>query len=346
MLIRTFVRASVVALAVVVPTAPLMAQQTKLTAYTALENDQLKPFKEAIEKAVPSVEIAWVRDSTGVITARFLAEKANPQADIVLGLAASSLAAFSQQGLLVPYTPKGADALRPSFRGPGNPASWVGMDAYLAVICFNTVEAAKTKAPKPASWMDLTKPDYKDQIVMPNPSSSGTGYLAVSAWLQTMGEEAAWKFMDGLHQNVGVYTHSGSAPCVQAAKGERMIGIGFDMRGAKEKTAGAPLDLILAKEGTGWEMEASAIVKGRPKANEDAARLVMDWVASKEANELYGKYYAITAHPAVHAAPPNYPAGAVEAMVKNDLNWMASNRDRILAEWTRRYDSKSAPKTK
>jgi iron(III) transport system substrate-binding protein len=123
-----------------------------------------------------------------------------------------------------------------------------------------------------------------------------------------------------------------------------MIGIGFDMRGAKEKTAGAPLDLILAKEGAGWEMEASAIVKGRPKASEDAAKLVMDWVASKEANELYGKFYAITAHPAINAAPPNYPVGAVEAMVKNDLNWMATNRERILAEWTKRYDSKSAPK--
>jgi iron(III) transport system substrate-binding protein len=31
-------------------------------------------------------------------------------------------------------------------------------------------------------------------------------------------------------------------------------------------------------------------------------------------------------------------------MVKNDLAWMASNRDKILAEWTKRYDGKSAPK--
>ena len=41
---------------------------------TALENDQLAPFKASIEKAVPEVEVVWVRDSTGVITARFLAE--------------------------------------------------------------------------------------------------------------------------------------------------------------------------------------------------------------------------------------------------------------------------------
>jgi len=129
---------------------------------------------------------------------------------------------------------------------------------------------------------------------------------------------------------------------VQAAKGERMIGIGIDMRGAREKTAGAPIDLILPKEGAGWEMEVSGIVKGRP--NVAAAKLVQDWVASQGANELYGKYYAIVAHPAVKAAPPNYPEGADKAMVKNDLDWMATNRDRILAEWNKRYDGKSAPK--
>ncbi|MCB2000019.1 MAG: ABC transporter substrate-binding protein, partial [Rhodoferax sp.] len=48
------------------------------------------------------------------------------------------------------------------------------------------------------SWADLTKPVYKDSIVMPNPASSGTGYQAVYAWLQIMGEKAGWEFMDKL----------------------------------------------------------------------------------------------------------------------------------------------------
>ena len=91
--------------------APAAAQKTKLTVYTALENDQLAPFKAEIEKAVPDVEVEWVRDSTGVITARFMAEKDNPKADMVLGLAASSLLLFKNAGLLEPYQPKGVEAL-------------------------------------------------------------------------------------------------------------------------------------------------------------------------------------------------------------------------------------------
>src|SRR5213595_2001279 len=67
------------------------ADKTQLLVYTALETDQLKTYKEAFERAHPDVSLKWVRDSTGVITAKLLAEKANPQADVVMGVAASSL---------------------------------------------------------------------------------------------------------------------------------------------------------------------------------------------------------------------------------------------------------------
>ena len=321
---------------------PAFAQKTKLTVYTALENDQLGPYKQAFEAANNDVEIAWVRDSTGVITARLLAEKDNPRADVIWGLGASSIALFDSMGMLQGYTPKGADQIKPVFRSDKNPMMWTGMDAWLAVMCYNTVEGPKKSLPKPASWADLANPVYKDSIVMPNPASSGTGYQAVYAWIQIMGEKAGWEFMDKLHQNIAVYTHSGSAPCVQAAKGERVIGIGFDMRGAKEKTAGAPIDIILAKEGAPWDMEATAIVKGTK--NMATAQKVADFAISKGAYELYGKYYAIVGYPGMNPAPPNYPPSADSAMVKIDLSKMGAERSRILAEWTKRYDGKSAPK--
>lgn len=316
--------------------------RTKVTAYTALENDQLPVFKAAIEAAVPEAEIVWVRDSTGVITARFLAEKDNPRADMVIGLVATSLLLFEKQGLLVEYKPRDTDKLRPGFRDMAGPYTWTGMDAILAVVCYNTVEAKKDNATPPASWEDITRPVFKGKVVMPHPASSGTGYLQVAAWLQIMGEERGWAFMDKLHDNIAVYTHSGSAPCVQAAKGERTVGIGFDMRGASEKSKGAPIDLIVPKEGVGWDLEATAIVKGTKSL--DVAKKVADWFASKAGNDVFGKYSAIVAHPDVKSAPPNYPADAEARLVKNDFTWMAGERERILKEWVKRYESKAAPK--
>ncbi len=96
MLKRYLALAGAACLAAALAVAPAQAQRTKLTVYTALENDQLGPFKQAIEAAVPEAEIVWVRDSTGVITARFLAEKDNPRADLVLGLAVTSLITFEK----------------------------------------------------------------------------------------------------------------------------------------------------------------------------------------------------------------------------------------------------------
>ncbi len=320
----------------------LAQARTKVTAYTALENDQLQPFKSAIEAAIPDVEVVWVRDSTGVITARFLAEKDNPRADIVIGLAATSLLLFEKAGLLETYQPKGADKLRANFKDTTGPYTWTGMDAFLGIGCFNTAEAAKAGIKTPTTWEDLTAPAYKGKVVMPHPASSGTGFLQVAAWLQVMGEEKGWAFMDKLHDNIAVYTHSGSAPCVQAAKGERVIGISLDMRGVKEKSNGAPLEIITPKGAVGWDLEAFSIVKGTK--NLDAAKKIADWVATPAANELYGKFYAIVAHPDVKAAPKGYPAAAEANMAKNDFGWMAENRARILAEWSKRYESKAAPK--
>ena len=91
------------------------------------------------------------------------------------------------------------------------------MDAWVASVCYNRIEAKKYDLPMPKSWKDLTQPVYQGHVVMPNPNSSGTGYLDVASWLQTFGEEDGWAFMDGLHQNIDRYTHSGSKPCKMAA---------------------------------------------------------------------------------------------------------------------------------
>lgn len=322
--------------------AALAQGKTQLLVYTALETDQLKAYQESFNKSYPNIELKFVRDSTGVITAKVLAEKANPQADIVIGVSASSMAVFDNEGLLLPYAPKGLDKILPKYRDPKNPPAWVGMDVYGAAVCFNTVEAAKRKLPKPQSWKDLTKPVYKGQITMPHPSSSGTGYLDVIGWLQMWGEGPAWKFMDALHENIAQYTHSGSKPCRQAGAGEFTIGVSFEYRAVTTKKSGAPIDIIFPSEGLGWDLEASGIVKGTKKL--DAAKSLMDWLATPGAMELYAKNFAVLAMAGVAKPLDFVPADYEKRLVKNDFAWSAKNRDRVLVEWNKRYNAKAEPK--
>ncbi|MDP3138802.1 MAG: putative 2-aminoethylphosphonate ABC transporter substrate-binding protein [Burkholderiaceae bacterium] len=324
-------------------TATAFAQKTQLLVYTALETDQIKAYQEGFNKVHPDIEIKWVRDSTGVVTAKLLAEKANPQADVVMGVAASSLALLDKQGMLVPYAPLNLDAIMPQYRDKKKVPAWWGMDVWGATVCFNTVEAKKKNVPRPETWKDLTKPIYKGQVVMPNPASSGTGYFDVTAWLTLFGDDkgkgGGWKYMDALHENIAQYTHSGSKPCNMAAAGEFLIGISFEYRGNTNKAKGAPIDLVFPKEGLGWDLEAFAIHKGTKKL--EAAKKLADWASSKDAMMLYGKNFAITAQPGVAAPLANVPKDYEQRLVKLDFNWAAENRERILAEWTKRYNSKT-----
>ncbi|MGO4389997.1 putative 2-aminoethylphosphonate ABC transporter substrate-binding protein [Variovorax sp. M-6] len=323
--------------------AALAQQKTSLLVYTALETDAMKLYKDGFEKANPDIEIKWVRDSTGIVTAKLLAEKANPQADVVAGVAASSLALLEQEGMLVAYEPKGFKELSPEYSDSKRPPAWVGMDVWAATLCFNTVEAKKRGLPKPESWKDLTKPIYKGAIVMPHPASSGTGYLDVAAWLQMWGEAEGWKYMDALHENIAQYVHSGSKPCKQAGAGEFPIGISFEFRAHQVMKSGAPVELVFPKEGLGWDIEATGLMKTSKKM-EQAKRLA-DWMASKEANQITANWWAVVAYPGVAKKLEGIPENYEKLLAKNDINWAAKNRERILAEWSKRYEGKAEAKS-
>src|SRR5207249_2181276 len=143
-------KGAVLGLALACLAAPALAQRNKVTIYTSLENDQLGPFKQAIEAAVPEAEVVWVRDSTGVITARFLAEKDNPRADMVLGHAATALLLFEKMGLLETYKPAGVDALKAAFKD-----TTLGLLETYKPAGVDALKAAFKDTTEPYTWTGM-----------------------------------------------------------------------------------------------------------------------------------------------------------------------------------------------
>lgn len=313
-----------------------------LVVYTALEDDEYPGYLALLKQSHPDIDVKIVRDSTGIVTAKLLAEKDNPRADVVWGLAATSLLVADRAGMLDPYAPKGLEKVRATMRDPAATPHWVGIKAWETGFCVNTVETKQQNLPIPKSLADLVKPEYKGKIVMPNPASSGTGFLTVSAILQMMGEKVGWEYLDKLHQNIAQYTHSGSKPCKMAGTGEFPIGISFGYRGIMQKSKGEPIETVFPAEGCGWDVEANALVK-KPKIKE-SAKTFLDWALSPEVMKMYAKVYPVTAYATGEPVPAPYPADPLKQLIKNDFNWAAKNRDSILAEWVKRYDSKSEPK--
>ena len=241
------------------------------------------------------------------------------------------------------YNPKGIEKIRKGMKdGVNDPVHWVGLKAYVTGIVGNTIEMEKKGLPMPKSYADLLKPIYEGHIVMPNPASSGTGFLTVSAIFQVMGEEKGWDYLDQLHDNIAMYTHSGSKPAKMAGKGEFPIGISFAYRGFRQRKKGEPVEIAFPAEGSGYEVEANSLMK-KPRIKKDA-KTFLDWAISDEAMAMYAKVYPIVATDIKVVAPKGWPDDPMSVLIDNDLLWAAKNRKRILKEWTIRFDAKSAPK--
>lgn len=323
--------------------ATAAAPSGEITVYTALEDDQIKTYLDSFHAKYPEVKVNIVRDSTGIITAKLLAEKDNPQADVVWGTAATSLLVLDQQGMLEGYSPKGIEKVSAEFKDDKEPAHWVGIDAWETAFAVNTKELEKRGLPIPRSYEDLAKTEYKGMIVMPNPASSGTGLLTINGVMQLKGEAEGWPYLDKLHENMAIYTHSGSKPAKMAASGEYPIGISFGYRAIAEKKKGAPLEVVFPKEGSGWDVEANALMKKAQIKPE--AKLFLDWAISDEAMKAYGQNFAIVSVKQEGAPlPEGYSVDPLRQLVPLDLKKAAENREKLLAEWEKRYATKSEPK--
>ena len=316
-----------------------------ITVYTALEDELVTEYLESFNKKYPNIKVNIVRESTGIITARLLAEKENPQADVVWGTAASSMLVLDERRQLEPYAPKGVERILPKFKSSKKTPTWVGINAWETAFIINTVELSKLglEPNNIKSFSDLLNPQLKGRIVMSNPNSSGTGFLTVAGVLQLNGKDtdAGWNYLSKLHENVDQYVHSGSKPAKMAAAGECVIGVSFGYAGISQKLKGAPVVTVFPAEGSGWDMEANALMKKDRII--PAAKAFLDWAISDDAMNLYKKNYPIIAT----GKGGNYEgfnSDPIKQLIDNDFAWTASNREKILNKWMALFDAKSAKK--
>ena len=324
---------------VAVALAVAQAAAGELTAYSSAEADNLKIFAAAFSSAHPDINVKWVQGSTGAIQARLLAEKDKPVADVVFAHTAANMEALAQAGMLEPYAPPDLDRLAARFVDPRKPPAWIGLYGWASAICFNTAVAAKDGLPAPSTWEDLLQPVYKGKVVMPNPALSGTGLLMVTGWIQMWGEDKAWAYMDKLNENIDRYTTSGSRPCELAGAGQTAVGLSLPARGARLKAAGAPIDVMVASDGTGWDLQAAGIVRGGKNASD--ARVLMDWAISSGAMQIYGANAEVTSLRVRVRKPEHLPPNISEKLIKVDFSWLAREQDRIVAQWQRRDGNKT-----
>lgn len=299
-------------------TTAATANAGSITVYSALEEEEIADYIEAAKASMPDMEINVLRLSTGKLGARLLAEAENPQADVIWGWAVTAMMDPRILDMLEPYKANGSEKLGPAHRDPNG--RWFAPTGYMGALCVNTERLKAKGLPMPKSWKDLENPAFKGEIVMPDPNSSGTGYLHVISVLQNMGEDKGWAQLKAVDPNMAQYTSSGSKPCKAARAGEYTVGASLAFTALKSIESGYPLAMVFPEGGAGYELEASGLMAS--SKNKADAKRFLDWTMSKNATDLYGSFKALITVPGV-----NPSAAAEKAGLPSDINSVLANID-------------------
>ncbi|MBN6074582.1 ABC transporter substrate-binding protein [Aggregatibacter actinomycetemcomitans] len=256
----------------------------RLTVYCTVQNKVCEKVTRDFG-AKYNVETQFVHGGTETIFGKIKAEKDNPQADFWYGGTIEPHFQAGELGLLEAYrSPKQAEIL-PQFKTLMAEKGEFTSVAYMLVLGFgvNTQKLAQLGLPTPQTWEDLLKPEYKGEIQSPDPRASGTTYTIMVTLIQLWGEEKAFDYLKKLNENVSQYVKS-NLVTANLSRGETAISIGFVHSYATEKEKGAPVEAVIPQGKTGYALGGASIIKGA--RNLDNAKLFMDYVLSKEVEEI------------------------------------------------------------
>lgn len=256
----------------------------RLTVYCSVQNITCEKITQHFAKKY-DVDTQFVRSSTGTILGKIKAEKENPQADVWYGGTLEPHFQAADQGLLASYRSPLQNEIMPQFKKFTEQRGEFTSIIYLMElgIGINTDKLTKLGVQAPQCFTDLLNPAFKGQIQYPDPRVSGTGYSLLTTLVQLWGEQKAFDYLQKLDANIAQYSKSGLATG-NLATGDVAIDISFMHSYVREKDKGAPVQGVLPCEGTGYTLGAVSILKNA--RNLDNAKLFMDWVLSKEAQEI------------------------------------------------------------
>ncbi|TXH30829.1 MAG: ABC transporter substrate-binding protein [Burkholderiaceae bacterium] len=288
------------------------------------------------------VKVNMTQKGSGEALAQLIAERENPKTDIWFGGTGDPHLQAAEQGLTLEYKSPNLAQLYPWAQQQAQQAGYKTVGIYMGPLGFgyNTELLAKKKLAAPKSWADLLKPEFKGDIQVANPASSGTAYTMIATLVQLMGEEKAFDYLKSLHKNVGQYTRSGTGPIKAAARGETAVSISFVHDAPQERMQGFPVETATPSEGTGAEIGSMSIVKGA--RNMEQAKKFYEWALTPGA-QAFGaaaKQYQLPSNKAT-PVDPNVPDFKKIKLIDYDYKKYGSSaeRRRLISRWEKEVNA-------
>ncbi len=262
-----------------------VASAAPLVVYCTHDRDACDLAQQAFTRET-GIAVAMTRKATGEVYAQLRAERDSPKADLWYGGTFDSFLQGAAEGLFASYrSPKLAE-LHPWAQRQAAAIDYRAVAIYRIVIGFgsNPEVLGRKGVAAPRCWSDLVKPEYRKEVELSNPVTSGTGYTILATLVALYGEDDAFDYLKRLEPNVVRYTQSGTAQGPSVARGEVGVGVTFVHEFVTQQMAGFKVDVVVPCEGTGDALGGMAIVNGGP--NPQQARAFYDWALGKSAQEL------------------------------------------------------------
>ncbi len=251
-----------------------------------------KEFSELIFRAYAQktgVKVLPLYDTeetkTAGLTARLVAEKANPKADVFWSSDTSRAVALVDQGVAAPYASPEAAAIPAQYKSAA--VLWTGFAARIRVLLYNTDKVQAAEAPR--SILDLTKPRWKGRFAIANPHF-GTMSFHAAALFVNWGDAVATKFFEDLKTNGAVIAAGNSDVKDRVSDGRVDVGIMDEDDAVVALREKRPVALIVPDQegpqplGTPLMPNAALLIQGAPHPAE--ARRFIDFLVSAEAETI------------------------------------------------------------
>jgi iron(III) transport system substrate-binding protein len=317
--------------AALVAAAPAHAAET-LNAYSIWPENWARPMFEEFEKAT-GIKVNFVRFSSGEALARIIAEKNNPQVDVLFGGPVETFAAGLNEGVFEAYKSPSFDKLPARFKHPDG--MWMAIADDPLVFMTNNKFLKENNLQPPASWNDLLAPAYKNMLQMADARTSGTAVTRIFSVLEVNGrdEDKAFAYMKKLRPNVQLYTKSGGGGTLPVGLGQAGGGIFFIVDALDTKAKGYDVTISFPKEGIGTAAEGIALIKGAKNAA--LGKKLIDWATSPAMQNQFAphKINFVPAHPDVALEP------SLAAILKGanifpiDAAYAGANRKKVVDRW-------------
>jgi iron(III) transport system substrate-binding protein len=329
----TYLRSAAVAAFLAAGGASASAQS--LTLYCSADEAWCQQIKTGFE-AKTGITVDMTRKSSGETYAQVRAEASNPKGDVWWGGTGDPHLQAAEEDLTEAYESPVRAELHDWAIGQAEAASNKTIGVYSGALGFgyNKDLLAKNGLPEPKCWADLIKPEFKGQVQIANPNSSGTAYTMLATMVQLMGEDAGFEYMKALHKNINQYTKSGSAPIKAAGLGETTVGIVFMHDAVAQTAAGFPIVTVAPCEGTGYEIGSMSLIKGA--RNPDQAKQFYDWALSAEMQDKAKdvKSYQIPSNKNATPSPLSPDLSTIKLIDYDFKKYGSSDeRKRLLQKW-------------